>query len=86
MPLYEYICKEHGEFEVLVKVSDENTDTHKCPVCQNTCAKIQMPSTFGFAMGIKVRVPKSLDLAVGKAANNAWGKHYDRKERRNKSK
>lgn len=35
MPLYSYLCQEHGEFEKIKKISER--EKAECPVCNEEC-------------------------------------------------
>lgn len=39
MPLYQYSCPKHGEFEELLSIR-EKTDEHKCPKCKQICPQV----------------------------------------------
>ena len=38
MPLFDYVCEEHGTFEVLRKYEDSEKEF--CPECEKECKKI----------------------------------------------
>jgi putative FmdB family regulatory protein len=80
MPLYEFECEEHGTFEKKCKmgVSEET-----CPICEKPCQKII--SKVSFAMGNSTyNVPRTTDIAVGKATEKSWRNFYDTKAKRDK--
>jgi putative FmdB family regulatory protein len=95
MPTFEYTCKncDLGFEEILVNSEDIKnfSEKHKCPIC-NKWAKRQPISVVNFSF--KSSTPgnsgshdldyPTLDKAVGRSAENKWGKIYEKKAIRDK--
>ena len=82
MPIYEYKCEKDGVFQDIRKVEDRGKE-FLCPKCGRELNLIL--SSFGHRMSGVVNVPKSLDMQVGKMAEEGWKSYEEkRKERRSK--
>lgn len=77
MPLYEFHCKEHGRFELFCRMG---VDSEICPDCGESCAKVMSLASIS-TVSKKYNVPKSVDKAVGKAADKAR-EYYENKRRK----
>ena len=80
MPNYTFKCEKCStRFERSLKLEQADKGT-LCPSCGNKTANKLPPSGVGFKMAESKKIPKDIDLAVGKDAEKKW-EEYDEKKR-----
>jgi len=82
MPIYEFFCDECNlRFEkIFYKISDEKK--LECPNCGKLSNRV--PSIFGHKFSESTKIPKDIDLKVGKDAERRWLEYEDRKKEKEK--
>ena len=83
MPVYDYKCNDCGlKFEKSLKMAE--SDSTECPVCKtNTSNKLPAKGVMG-KVGEPTHIPKDIDLAVGRSAEERWQAYEDRAKRKQK--
>jgi len=80
MPNYTFKCEKCStRFERSLKLEQADKGA-LCPSCGNKTANKLPPSGVGFKMAESKKIPKDIDLAVGKDAEKKW-EEYDEKKR-----
>lgn len=83
MPTYDFKCEKCGlKFEKSLKMSESNeTD---CPACKAiTSNKLPAKGVLG-KVGEPTKIPKDIDLAVGKSAEERWLAYEERSKQKEK--
>ena len=83
MPIYDFKCNNCSlKFEKSLKIA-ESGETH-CPNCkEKTSVKLPAKGVAG-KIGEPTRIPKDIDLAVGRSAEERWQAYEDRSKRKEK--
>lgn len=83
MPIYDFKCSEcELKFEKSLKIAESQSTS--CPVCNKTTS-IKLPSKGVMGkVGEVTSIPKDIDLAVGKSAEERWEVYEERKRAKDK--
>ena len=83
MPVYDFKCNDCGlKFEKSLKIADsQETD---CPVCKKATSN-KLPAKGILAkVGEVTSIPKDIDLAVGRSAEERWQAYEDKSKQKEK--
>lgn len=83
MPVYEFKCKNCGlKFEKSLKISQSlETD---CPSCKQVTTDKLPPKGVLSKVAESTKIPKDIDLAVGKSAEERWMSYEERSKQKEK--
>jgi len=83
MPIYDFRCEDCNlKFEKSLKMADSQTTD--CPKCgKQTSNKLPAKGVMS-KMGEVTKIPKDIDLAVGKSAEERWLSYEERKKQKDK--
>ncbi len=83
MPIYDFKCSDCGlKFEKSLKIADSQSTN--CPTCDNvTDVKLPPKGVMG-KVGEVTSIPKDIDLAVGKSAEERWMAYEERNKQKEK--
>jgi len=83
MPVYDYKCNDCGlKFEKSLKMAESATTT--CPVCKTPTSNKLPPKGVLGKVGEPTHIPKDIDLAVGRSAEERWQAYEDRAKKKQK--
>lgn len=83
MPIYEFRCKHCGlKFEKSLKIA-ESLETD-CPVCKKVTSNKLPPKGVLSKVSESTKIPKEIDLAVGKSAEERWMSYEERSNQKEK--
>lgn len=84
MPNYTFKCDNCStRFEKSLKL-DQSGKGVLCPICGNKTSNKLPPSGVGFKMAESKKIPKDIDLAVGKDAEKRWEEYEEKKKLKEK--
>ena len=83
MPIYEFKCEKCGlRFEISLKISRSNET--ECPQCNSITTNKLPPKGVLSVIGKSTKIPKDIDLAVGKSAEERWLDYEERAKQKEK--
>jgi len=83
MPIYEFKCPKCSlKFERSLKIVDDHTQIN-CPDCSTFSNKLPPKDVMG-VVGEVTSIPKDIDLAVGKDAQDRWVEYEEKKKVKDK--
>ena len=83
MPIYEFKCKDcELTFEKSLKIADSASAS--CPLCHKVTTHKLPPKGVLSKVGEVKSIPKELDLAVGKSAEERWLAYEERNKEKEK--
>jgi len=81
MPVYDFKCGECGlKFEKSLKMAESHTTA--CPSCKSSTSNKLPPKGVMGKVGEVTHIPKDIDLAVGRSAEERWQAYEDRAKRK----
>ena len=83
MPVYDFKCNDCGlKFEKSLKMADSRVTS--CPSCKaDTSNKLPPKGVLG-KVGESTKIPKDIDLAVGRSAEERWQAYEDKAKQKEK--
>jgi len=83
MPVYDFRCNECGlRFEKSLKIA--KSDSTECPTCKAVTAEKLPPKGVLSKVGEVTSIPKDIDLAVGRSAEERWQAYEDKAKQKQK--
>jgi len=83
MPVYEFKCDPCNlKFEKSLKIM-ESVST-ECPICKTITSNKLPPKNVLGKIGEPTKIPKDIDLAVGRSAEERWQAYEDRAKQKEK--
>jgi len=77
MPIYEFKCDKCDlKFEVSLKM--DKSDSTTCPYCKADTSNKLPPKGVASKIGEPTHIPKEIDLAVGRSAEERWQDYENR--------
>lgn len=83
MPVYDFKCNDCGlKFEKSLKMAD--SESTECPVCKSVTSNKLPAKGVLSKVAESTHIPKDIDLAVGRSAEERWQAYEDRSKRKQK--
>jgi len=82
MPIYDFKCECGLKFEKYLKMDDSQSTT--CPSCNLVTSNKLPPKGVASKVGEVTSIPKDIDLAVGRSAEERWQAYEDKAKQKQK--
>jgi len=82
MPIYDFKCECGLKFEKFLKMEENSSAT--CPSCKGVTSNKLPPKGVMGKVGEVTSIPKDIDLAVGRSAEERWQAYEDKAKQKQK--